>query len=208
MINKKIFNLKKFEKRLSSLAYSDSRGYFISFNSKVPLCSYICRENFAAYFYNYHNLLGFSGKYVNIKLLNNFFERIEKQLKLKGRTIFQPSDYANTVIITPHKFWTEDEVKQSLFTLLIRCGGVYYNGDFNKAITNYRLANSCRLAINWFLLGNTKHNIKEVLESGDFFGFVDSFGQSYNNRNHTYRKNLINPNVKYKQISEVWKTWK
>lgn len=138
--------------------------------------------------------------------LNKCFELIEKKLKIKNKTIFYPTNEKGLVIIKMARFWMGHCVKESLFTLFLRFGAIYYSGDFEKDLSMYTLTHKCRKAIFHFLDGNTKFDFKSWCENNldyydrqeyrmrdfedNFEGFADWFSAG------SYTQYLIKPGGK------------
>lgn len=132
-----------------------------------------CRESFAVMFKEQYKRIGFVCKSMNIEKLNEFFEEIENKLNLTEKTLFIKSNHENTVIIRPAPFWLESYFHKQVLTLFIRCGAVYYNGDFAQAIDAYHLTRTpgVKEALYYFLDNNTK----PTYDSSQTHGFVTTF---------------------------------
>lgn len=143
--------------------YLSRDGSFFRYNidsqSSKGSC-HSCRESFEYESANDWKFIGFHGRNLNIKQLNEFFEQIERRIGLKEKTKFYFTDKIYTVIVEPAHFWLKSAFYRGLLTLFLRCGGGYYTGDFEKALSSYRLTSDAKPAIHRFLRGNTKFNRK------------------------------------------------
>lgn len=160
MLSKKILKIQH------SYSFNDgsNNGFFFTFdklsNRALHECS--CREEFFHYFNQGTKLIGFTTPILNIKKLNEFFEKIENKLKLKKRTIFYKTNIDSVVLLEVPEFWHNSECRRSLFTLFLRAGAVYYTGDFDKAINSYNLAKHTKKAIHFFLDGYTIPTFQKI----------------------------------------------
>lgn len=146
-----------------------AKGYFAYFNAQGKSFSqiYDCRDSFCSmwsrseyieYLLNQSFVLVFAAnKNINLQSVEEFFNLVETKLKVlpANRTKFQVTNFANQIVFTPAVFWTKDNIRKSLFSLLLRCAIVHYTGNFDAAINNYNLAAQCKNFINFFLEGNT-----------------------------------------------------
>jgi len=141
-----------------------NNGYFFRYDTQnhraLNECS--CREEFFHYFHLDTKLIGFTTPILNIKRLNDFFEKIESQLKLKKRTIFYKTNIDSVVLIEVQEFWAENECRRSLFTLFLRCGACYYTDTVNDALDKYNLAKGTKKAIKFFLDGYTIPTFQKI----------------------------------------------
>lgn len=130
-----------------------------------------CRESLAYYVNVYKHPLKYLGFKCDIKpknllkRINSFFNKYEKLLKIKERTIFypQPKGKENFLIMKVSPWWSENTTRASLFSLFLRLAAVYYlENNLDKAIEKYDLANRTKLAIKYFLAGNTVPTYKNI----------------------------------------------
>ncbi len=149
-------------------------GYFFTYDPKTLYPNNIasCREEFFGSFGKNTKWIGFITPVLNIKLLNKFFTKIENQLKIKKQTVFYHSNLKGAVIIEVADFWLENQCRRSLFTLLLRCGAVYFKNDFDKAINSYNLAKATKNAIHYFLAGNVNPTFTDI--EGGFYSKFQS----------------------------------
>ena len=171
MIKTKIFKLTG---NLDALRYGVSSGAF-GILAKVSDFSYYetCRELFRDSFHKNTTRIGWTKTNLNIKNINEFFSKIEKTLKVKKPTIFQPTQVKDFIVIEPSEFWRENETRRQFFTLFLR-GSNYYKGDVVKAMSAYDLASRIEEPIKHFLAGNTVPNYADS-EINGHGGLVDMY---------------------------------
>lgn len=163
------------------LNYVTYNGVFFTLGKLRRITSaHSCREIFGWNWTDKKSLVGFYGNTVNIKTLDRFFDYFESKINLKERTIFYPcvinknwtKQYnKNVVVMKLSPFWLENSTNKSMFTLLLRCGGVYYQNDINKALNKYGLSRVIASVIKWFFKGNTKPTYIRL----NHWGIVDKF---------------------------------
>lgn len=129
--------------------------------------SSFCRETFGSYFQR-NGLIGFSKKNLNIDKLNEFWEKLEDKLKLKTRTVFYRTTENNRVVIKLSNFWFQNKIRRGFCTLFLRCGAVYYKGNFKKALLSYHLLARIKRAVTLFLSGKTcgTHRTNSLMRHG------------------------------------------
>lgn len=162
--------------------YSLSSGMFFIYNEINSEITRIktCREQFSEVFYKKYKYIGFYCDNLNIKLLNEFFSIIENKLKLKERDkiTFFNTNFENAIIMKLSNFWVRNLTVRNFLTLFIRCGAVYYKkklqssfDEFDVALINYKLTNSIKPTIEWFLDGH----VKPTYPYNRYFGAVNYF---------------------------------
>lgn len=138
----------------------------------------LCREIFLDYFRSNIRYIVFSKIALNIARINQFFEFIEKRLNVQTPTVFYSSNRKNSVLIQVSPFWTDTAFKRAMFTLFLRCGACYYDGeDIYQALLNYPLTKKIIGPIEYFMKGNTnllkRSNISFTVETLSNFGRAD-----------------------------------
>jgi hypothetical protein len=105
-----------------------------------------------------------------------FIRKIEERLKFKEFSSFGKTSFPSGLFIKPVDFWTEDKLKLSLLTLLLRCGLKYREGkSFRKVFSQTPLARSTYPAIERFLRGFVFYEKLEVLKYGGHRGWHWAF---------------------------------
>lgn len=120
-----------------------------------------CREEFSGYFDKGNELIGWHKRDINLNNINDFFETIEKKIKPKDKIVIFPTEYKDAVVIQVSEFWRQNAARRQLFTLFLRCGSVYYKGDFEGALRAYELTFEIRTLINHFLRRNINPTFNE-----------------------------------------------
>ena len=160
------------DENATTIRYKYQEGAFYHFNDpNNPKDTTVvrvrtCRETFSAFFQENSSRIGFVKTGLNINSLNDFFELIENKLKLENRTVFNRTSFGDAVIVNVPEFWRATVPRRQLFTLFLRCGGAFFNGDFDAAITNYGLPNQIKPLINHFLKGHINHTYPAKEENG------------------------------------------
>jgi len=83
-----------------------------------------CRENFSSEYYTQSNnksVFFYSINHVHIENIADFIYRFENNVKTEVRTIFCKTNYKFACYIQPDKYWCNNPIRHSLFTLLLRC---------------------------------------------------------------------------------------
>jgi hypothetical protein len=176
MISKEKFIL---DNRTGGLGYGYSKGSFFIIDKKNKTILHdtwprTCRVEFASDFQRGKNWIGFQILNLKIDLLNEFFQNIEKKLNIKNPTVFYYSN-ENVVVINVSSFWMKTALKRSVFTLFLRCGAMYYNGNFLNAINSYDLTYKVKSALERFLDGHTFTRLRKIDNDGYPAGFVTLF---------------------------------
>ncbi len=154
--------------------YKYPEGAFIGFtNNENYLIRTVagCRETFQGYFSQYPNNIAWIQDGLNIERLNEFFELIEKKLKLKDKVTFHPTNYNNIVLIVVPPFWRDSLPLRQFFTMFIRCGAVHFKDDLESALDLYSLTREIRPTVDHFL----NKNIKVTYDTTNEIGLVQKF---------------------------------
>lgn len=156
-------------------------------NSRV-LYAFTCRESFHYDWLDKKNYLAIiKNDLINdLDKINEFWNIIQKKLKLKSKVIFYRTQYKNCIVMKCPKFWTENNTRRELVTLFVRAA-MGYSNSFNKALQSYTLTNRVIPAINHFLNGNI-HPIYKDLYGDNYNGFVSRFSNIWC---CDYRKALV-----------------
>ena len=184
MILKKIIKLKDnigiFE---SGDMYGNKEGYYLLLNKREIDYYFVCREEVEEEFhYHYEKTRGLAFHLEKIDIINidRFFNYIYKAAKIPGPPIkFSLTNLDDVIHIEIPKFWQENRVIFSLFTLFLRCAAIYYKGDFNKAIINYKLASKIKKTISYFMKGNIYFNLTLSPIFGDESYVTDVFNNDF-----------------------------
>lgn len=133
-----------------------------------------CREIFSNAFTVRQVYIGFTSGNLNIQRLNEFFQIIEDKLELpeNQRTQFLTCIQKHIVICKVSAFWRKNILRRQFFTLFLRAGGIFHNGDWKETWKNYKLGKGMTRVINFFLDGNTIQtpNSNKTIQGG--YGIV------------------------------------
>lgn len=147
---------------LKNMLYSASPDQFGILYKNGNISWYYCREQF----HNVQNHVGthkytdkfvYSTKDVQEKInITNFIKEIERRLEIpeKQLTVISNTNVDN-VLHFNIKWWTEQRIRSSLLTVLIRCGKKYNGKNFFAALdsSKYTKSKSARLMVREFLKG-------------------------------------------------------
>ena len=88
-----------------------------------------CREQFAPYFTDITKEILFTCKAGNQERIALFIERCEQILKISSSKLdhskFSTTDKNFVLHVNPSEFWTAQEMRRQVFTILLRCGQFY-----------------------------------------------------------------------------------
>lgn len=189
------------------LSYLDDVGFYyrLSVKNRITYDSH-CREQFARVFTKKSKKIGFASDDLDIKKLNQFFEKREATLNLPVKTVFYKTEndgdkLDDFVIIEPSPFWLETTTSRGLFTLFIRAAVMYYKNNFLESLQKYHLTEKCIPAIQHFMNGNTKPTFKFLGYRNAQYNFggydhwrdsrISGFVQFFANRNQEELNKLL-----------------
>lgn len=111
-----------------------------------------------------------------LKNIINTIKFIEKTIKvpIKYRSKFVETNYNKVIAVQMSRFW-KTKIKFSLFTLLIRLGGIAKNHTNVLSLRHEYLTPNVRYAVRRFLNRNTKIIYRIPTYDASFVGFVDYF---------------------------------
>lgn len=135
-----------------------------------------------------------NNKGIDVEKLNARFEEIENGLNIGEKTVLIRVNYrredvaewpeTSAVVFKLSSFWTENDTRRSLITLLIRGLVCYPSDSINESLVNYPTSYPCIPAIKHFLAGNTKPTYLRLSRTGNvsgpfgrdnYVGFVNEF---------------------------------
>ena len=129
------------------------------FKEETYFVWYTCRESFQndwtrSEYNNFEKIFFYVGEKDNIK---SFIEQAEKKLGLYFTTKFYSTTDPNVCVICPARFWRNNSLRLSLFTILLRASLAYINVEQNwlDVLFENNYAKSTKGAILYFLDGNT-----------------------------------------------------
>ena len=147
-----------------------------------------CRESFSSYFNSSTIKIGFIYKNLDIQNLNEFFIEVEKILGLEHNpTIFYRTQVPWIVVVTPSSWWKANYFRRQMFSMFLRCAGVYYknkntvfNESIESALSSYKLTKRIKTLIKLFFNGytNVKDNVNFIT---NYQGVVDFFNHNKKN---------------------------
>ena len=169
-----------------------------------------------------YKYIGFSKVDINYEQIVKFLTKIENKLKLKQKSKYykcvgeKKNPYNGKIteikdkyiLIELSPFWIETQnfVKISLYTLLLRSAACYYNDDIQVSLNQYSLSSKVILAINHFLKGNTQATFKKWqnkytdFNGSAYYGFV---GQFQDKSQEELNALLVRPNKPTKEMAKI-----
>ena len=86
-----------------------------------------------------------------------FIRAVEVRMNHKLFSEFGPTNARNASWIKPAEFWQRGHIRQSFFTVLLRCGRVYKRtkDNFNEALYEEYFTRNTKAAVERFLSGHT-----------------------------------------------------
>lgn len=97
--------------------------------------------------------LAFKKAGVTPEQLKAFWTPIFKKLGKESVVLFHTCNVPNTTVFNLRKFWMENQIRRSVFTMLVRASCNY--PSFENAAENYSLLKNTLPALKYFLEGNT-----------------------------------------------------
>jgi len=127
----------------------------------------------------FHNRVGFIKQSLDIKLANEFWNKIFRKLGKSSKFTICESNFPNVYVIDLPKFWCGNDTARSLFSLLLRASASYHKkgNTIVETLQAYELANKALPAIEWFLKGNTIPTYEKLtkLDWEGYTGFIAEF---------------------------------
>jgi len=117
-----------------------------------------CREVWSGYFTSKMEEFLFTHKPWAGEKIAEFFELVEKRLKLKkNHTFFETTNLHNVILVKPSGWWRKYRIRRELFTVLLRSAQNYTGNpaDFEKALFSYDYAKQTKPAVEKFMEGFT-----------------------------------------------------
>lgn len=151
---------------------------------------YNCRDSF-----HYHWDKSFHKEFYYarpIEPIRNVIRQIEKRLNLVFKTSIQPTNWGNVTWIKPSRFWRNQAIRMSLFTILMRVVS-HYQGNLDEAMDCDPYAKNTKEAIDYFLDGNCWYVGKE----NGWYQQFDSRLLKYYNKTH---QQLLRPSCFLREI--------
>ena len=104
-----------------------------------------------------------------------FIEQVERKLGKRKFTTFGPTQWDSVIWVKPTAFWSMDDMRRSLFTILLRAGQSYNltRDNFDAALYSNQYARLTKPAVEKFLKGYTQYKGFNI---GWYSEFVGSFG--------------------------------
>lgn len=170
------------------LGYKSDNGYFfpleVKFGQYHVTNIFDCRESFGDYFGNATEYFGWRSNNLNLAKMNEFWDKITSFLGEHTRPKFFQAQLENLILVQVPEFWRANDTRQGFFTLFLRCSAVYYQGDFEKALSNYHLSNNIQFAVKHFLAGYTTPTFGSLgYVSGRGKGIVAQFSDKHVSQN-------------------------
>lgn len=122
--------------------------------------------------------IGFKCAKTSPEKLKAFWKPIFKQLGKDSVVLFHTCNIEGCIVVNTRKFWMQNQITRSVFTMLLRASCVY--DSFAQASTNYYLMKDTMPALNHFLQGN----IIPTFQCGN-----------YNQSFYSYFRNQVNPDL-------------
>ena len=111
---------------------------------------YNCRDSFHYNFdHSDHKQFFYACSYESVKAV---IDHVERTLKLTFRTQICHSNVKGVVWIKPARFWCVQQMRLSLFTILLRVA-LHYKDDFDAAVLLEPQGTNTKEAIDYFLSG-------------------------------------------------------
>lgn len=133
--------------KLTPGLYGLKKGKIISWHHCRDIFHCEAAKNNVFNFYFAHNKN-------QLKHIKDFINKVEEQLKLEERTEFVPENLEFCLVKTA-PFWTWQDMKFSLFTILLRASLHHKGGNIDLESNEYLL--NTKSAVNLFMSGRTKY---------------------------------------------------
>lgn len=156
-------------------AYSASapEGYFFLYQPRGDgvLNTFHCREELASMWDDDHarcRYLGFMWtNRIWVGRTERMWRQFETAMGVTEPTVFhgicdEDGDVeTGQVLLHLSPFWVKTQTHRSVCSLLLRLLIVHYTDSWNAAVNAYALARDCKLALEWFLAGNTRPTYRD-----------------------------------------------